>query len=98
MGEKKINIRTYKPQYDKNFIVFDLYSPKQQNQTGILKIIESDKDNDKYIFGRSERADIKFTDISVSREHAFLFSKLGDWYVYDNNSKFGTLFWFKDFS
>ena len=43
--------------------------------------------------GRGHDADIRVTDISVSRFHARINRDLntGEFYVEDNNSKFGTL-------
>lgn len=42
--------------------------------------------------GRGHDADVRVTDISVSRCHAYLKkSQLGFFYICDNNSKFGTL-------
>lgn len=41
--------------------------------------------------GRGHDADIRITDISVSRFHALIKYSKGDFYIEDNNSKFGTL-------
>lgn len=42
--------------------------------------------------GRGNDADVRITDISVSRLHAFIKkSPKGFLYIEDNNSKFGTL-------
>lgn len=41
--------------------------------------------------GRGHDAEIRITDISVSRFHASIKYNKGDFYIEDNNSKFGTL-------
>jgi len=49
------------------------------------------KDNQYIKIGRSNDADVRITDISVSRNHANLSIHNGEFYLKDNNSKFGTL-------
>lgn len=49
------------------------------------------KDKQIIKMGRSNDADVRITDISVSRNHAFLKLHQGNFYIEDNNSKFGTL-------
>jgi pSer/pThr/pTyr-binding forkhead associated (FHA) protein len=45
-----------------------------------------------FFMGRGTEADVRVTDISVSRLHASIFkSPLGHFYLCDNDSKFGTL-------
>ena len=41
--------------------------------------------------GRGHECEIRITDISVSRKHAFIKSNNNEFYILDNNSKFGTL-------
>ena len=41
--------------------------------------------------GRSHDCEIRITDISVSRNHAFIEKIDDDFYVFDSKSKFGTL-------
>ena len=42
--------------------------------------------------GRGHEAEVRITDISVSRFHALIKRSLkGDYFLEDNNSKFGTL-------
>ena len=45
----------------------------------------------KVFIGRGHDAEVRVTDISVSRLHAFIFKKDGLFYLADNKSKFGTL-------
>lgn len=45
-----------------------------------------------FFLGRGTEADVRVTDISVSRLHASVFkSTQGHFYLCDNDSKFGTL-------
>jgi len=46
--------------------------------------------------GRGHDVDIRTTDISVSRFHALLKYNKGNFYIEDNNSKFGTLVLLRD--
>jgi len=49
-------------------------------------------EEDMISMGRGHDADVRVTDISVSRCHAYIKkSRLGFYYIVDNNSKFGTL-------
>lgn len=41
--------------------------------------------------GRGHQCDIRISDISVSRLHAFIKYEDGNFIIIDNNSKFGTL-------
>jgi len=44
-----------------------------------------------FLIGRENTVDVRITDISVSRAHAFINYYNGNFYVMDNGSKFGTL-------
>ena len=46
--------------------------------------------------GRGHDVDIRITDISVSRFHSMIKYYKGNFYIEDNNSKFGTLALLKD--
>lgn len=54
-------------------------------------IIQMPTEDQKFIIGRHEQNDLSFRDISVSRQHATLLWKRGRLFLYDNDSKFGTL-------
>ena len=41
--------------------------------------------------GRGHQSDIRISDISVSRFHAFIKYENNNFLIFDNNSKFGTL-------
>ena len=44
------------------------------------------------VLGRGHDSGVRISDISVSRSHAFINNSIsGDFYLEDNNSKFGTL-------
>ena len=73
---------------DQNFIVLE--SVTLQN-IRIIHVIEMKRKNFIKV-GRGHDADIRVTDISVSRFHAKLNrSESGEYYLEDNRSKFGTL-------
>ena len=44
-----------------------------------------------FIKGRGHQCEIRVSDISVSRVHAFIRFENGNFVIVDNNSKFGTL-------
>ncbi len=76
----------------------------------VLESLNQVKDNNNYksihvilleegkelALGRSNDSDVRINDISVSRIHAYLTYKSSKVYVYDNNSKFGTLALIRD--
>lgn len=41
--------------------------------------------------GRNQTCDIRIVDISVSRQHASIETRNGEFYLYDSKSKFGTI-------
>jgi hypothetical protein len=49
-----------------------------------------DVDKDRALIGRDRTADVRLTDSSVSRKHAFLEHRGDDWVVLDNGSANGT--------
>lgn len=50
-----------------------------------------DVDYNSYILGRGHEADLRISDISVSRLHARIFLKDNNYIIEDLSSKFGTL-------
>lgn len=76
---------------------------RPENNYIILEGVNKEKTDHKYLYvihmkdkqiikmGRSNDADVRITDISVSRSHAFLRLYNGGFYIEDNSSKFGTL-------
>lgn len=82
--------------------LIDLKLPNEDDYI-ILETLSSEKKDVKFLYiihmpkrtkllmGRSQDCDIRMTDISISRVHSFLENKEGEFYLKDNNSKFGTL-------
>lgn len=61
----------------------------EQREPGVYFIGFSDKSN--VMLGRGHDSDVRIPDISVSRCHAKIVYKKGDFFIEDNSSKFGTL-------
>lgn len=59
------------------------------NASTLSLIVPTDSDSIK--LGRGHQCDLRISDISVSRIHAFLKFSDGKFLIYDNESKFGTL-------
>lgn len=74
---------------DDDYIVLETLSSEKKD-VKFLYIIHMPKDT-KLLMGRSQECDIRMTDISISRIHAYLENKDGEFYIKDNLSKFGTL-------
>jgi hypothetical protein len=92
-GKKLLNIIEYDtpqnvPGYELNYIVIESIS---SNTSKVIHFINMSHCTKLYV-GRGHEADVRVTDISVSRLHAyFTKSALGYFYLVDNGSKFGTL-------
>lgn len=84
-----------KPQ--KDFIVLESLSNENAKVFHIINTARLNKDSasgkNMIKIGRGQGSDVRVTDdISVSRNHAFIFKGSdGSYYLTDNNSKFGTL-------
>lgn len=75
---------------DSAYIIMDLLS-KDKNLTRGVHLVKMEGKNNIRL-GRGHDSDIRITDISVSRCHAIIKLDRGNFYIEDNNSKFGTLF------
>jgi FHA domain len=87
----------------KGRVINTLEIQRPENNYLILEGVNREKSENKYLYvihmkdkqiikmGRSNDADVRITDISVSRSHAFLKLYEGTFYIEDNHSKFGTL-------
>lgn len=87
---------------DKIEYLIDLKLPEKDNYI-ILETLSSELKDVKYLYiihmpigttllmGRNAECDIRMTDISISRIHAYLENFEGEFFIRDNNSKFGTL-------
>jgi hypothetical protein len=71
------------------YIILDILS-KEKGITRGIHVIKMENKNSIRL-GRGHDSDIRITDISVSRCHAFIKMERGEFYLDDNNSKFGTL-------
>ena len=87
LGEE-IELLDYAIPSSMDYIVLE--SVTQQN-IKIIHVIDFEMNNEVKV-GRAHDADIRITDISVSRVHSFIKRNAnGDFIVQDNHSKFGTL-------
>ena len=79
-----------KPDFE-NYIVFELISSTSSSVKNFYSVDITLKDSLK--LGRGQESDIRISDISVSRNHAFIEVNLKTGYlnIIDNNAKFGTL-------
>lgn len=74
---------------EENYIMLESIS-REKRETRYLYVIHM---NDKNVIrlGRANDSDVRLTDISVSRNHAYLKLINNEFYLEDNESKFGTL-------
>jgi predicted component of type VI protein secretion system len=95
MGEKSLNLRViqyetpvYQEGEEPHYVVFESIS---QNTSKVIHVVNLLHHNEIKI-GRGHEADIRVTDISVTRTHAKLRKTAKGYFVLeDNKSKFGTL-------
>lgn len=73
----------------KPYILFEEFTPENINSNGI-HVVTVDEGKSISV-GRSQDADFRISDISVSRKHAAIHFSEGKFTVSDNKSKFGTL-------
>ncbi|KAM3128739.1 hypothetical protein pb186bvf_019151 [Paramecium bursaria] len=71
------------------YIILENLSQDKKAQRGIYLIKASPDDQIK--LGRGHQCEIRISDISVSRLHAYIKFEKGNFIIVDNNSKFGTL-------
>lgn len=67
------------------------YSIENCTPSAKIRIYKESLDKHSLLIGRNNSCGLTFKDISVSREHALLYAYEQNWYIADNNSKFGTL-------
>ena len=78
----------FQPGEEHQYIVLESISSNTSKVVHVLNMV----DEDQVTLGRGHDADVRVTDISVSRCHAVIKkSELGFFYIIDNGSKFGTL-------
>ncbi len=73
-----------------NYIVLESML-HEKNSSRMFHVMEVNSSNHEFKMGRGHESGVRVNDISVSRVHAIIKFKDGDFYVSDNNSKFGTL-------
>eukprot|EP00826_Nyctotherus_ovalis_P046886 TRINITY_DN5337_c0_g3_i1.p1 TRINITY_DN5337_c0_g3~~TRINITY_DN5337_c0_g3_i1.p1 ORF type:complete len:176 (+),score=39.32 TRINITY_DN5337_c0_g3_i1:796-1323(+) len=73
-----------------DFLLLESISKDKGDPRAIYLIIPG-KLNESYKLGRGHEADIKMSDISVSRSHAVIKSTKDGFTIRNNNAKFGTL-------
>lgn len=74
---------------DAPFLVLEAVASDRNNNKGIYIISINNRNSVK--LGRGHDSDVRISDISVSRFHAVIKLKDGNFILEDNNSKFGTL-------
>lgn len=70
------------------YLIFEQIGKEDQDKTLFLVMF---KDKTTLKIGRSNDSDVRLSDISISRHHANLHISKNDFYIEDNDAKFGTL-------
>lgn len=73
------------------YIILEKIGGQNEGGTGSTLSLIVPTENDSIKLGRGHQCDLRISDISVSRIHAFLKFVDGNFLIYDNESKFGTL-------
>lgn len=73
---------------DCTYIVLEQVTKEDSNRLYCLIMF---KQKQKLSIGRSNEAEVRLSDISISRHHSNLYERLNGIYLEDNNSKFGSL-------
>lgn len=89
LNGKKIYLINLKLPKDDDYIILETISIEKKDIKFLYIIHMPNKTS--LLMGRSSECDIRMTDISISRIHAYLKNINGKFYILDNNSKFGTL-------
>jgi pSer/pThr/pTyr-binding forkhead associated (FHA) protein len=76
---------------NKPYILFESIGNKHENRDERWLHLVSSEENSSIRIGRGHDCEIRITDISVSRKHAEIVLKDGDFYIADTKAKFGTL-------
>ncbi|CAI2385017.1 unnamed protein product [Moneuplotes crassus] len=86
---KSFRILNYNIPENSHYVVLETYSSKK-SKARIIHVIDFGHEDTVYV-GRGQEANVRITDISVSRRHSELSCIDGKFYVCDYDSKFGTL-------
>lgn len=71
------------------YIILERRNSNDKKSSTLSLIVPTD--NEPIRLGRGHQCDLRISDISVSRIHALLKYENGQFYIFDNESKFGTL-------
>lgn len=91
---KAYNILNYERPTDGAYLILESFTNTPHKTIHVISIPKHKVVKKKmftFLVGRENTVDIRITDISVSRAHAHINYYKGDFYLDDNNSKFGTL-------
>jgi len=88
-GERFDMVNMPKPLND-DFLLLETINQEKGSSRGIHMLVPNKKGMN-YKLGRGHEADVKITDISVSRLHAYIKCTKQGFMIIDNKSKFGTL-------
>ncbi len=89
MGTKYYLADVVKPEKGSFILLESLIHEK--NTSRIVNVIMPSEEKSSFKLGRGHESDVRITDISVSRFHAWLKCTKDGYFIEDNNSKFGTL-------
>lgn len=91
---QQYNILNYKRPDDGAYIILESFTNTPHKTIHAISIPKNNLRKLRtmsFTVGRENTVDIRITDISVSRTHSHINYNSGNFYVADNNSKFGTL-------
>lgn len=74
------NFVDYESPSDKNFIVLESL-PFEKTSSKMIHVLSPNEDMTEFKLGRGHDSDVRVSDISVSRIHAFLQYKEGNFYL-----------------
>lgn len=90
MGDKNVEMMTIQKPTKPYILLESLYNKLENKEERCLHLI-STEENVPIKIGRGHECEIRITDISVSRKHAEIILKEGEFYIADTKAKFGTL-------
>lgn len=87
LNGQMLNIIDYDCPKSKEYLVLESISSSVNKVIYVVDLQHSEN----FFIGRGQEADVRVSDISVSRHHATVFKAYGNFYLCDNNSRFGTI-------
>ncbi|CAI2384949.1 unnamed protein product [Moneuplotes crassus] len=91
---KPVHLLNYKRPQEGKYITLESFTNTPHKTIHVINLqenLEGYSEEMSFLIGRENNVNIRITDISVSRNHALLTYKDGEFYVQDTQSKFGTL-------